>query len=100
MTRKRTAAVMRQQQQSQVERSAILRAVWPLPGAARRPDAQVALVYALIDAMGALSGEQPDMRAIAEQLGVGRQQVYRMLRVLEAKGVVVRLLQRGLEIRL
>lgn len=87
-----------------VDRDAILAAVW---GRLRRPqgcpEAQLALVSALIAAMGALSGQQPDLRAIAGRLGVGHQRVYRLLRVLEVKGIVVRgqrQTQRRLEIRL
>jgi hypothetical protein len=85
-----------------IDRDAILAAVW---GKLRRPQgcpqAQLALVSALIGAMGALSGQQPDLRAIAGRLGVGHQRVYRLLRVLEVKGVVVRgKMERSLEIRL
>lgn len=85
-----------------IDRDAILAAVW---GRLRRPqgcpEAQLALVAALIGAMGALSGQQPDLRAIAGRLGVGHQRIYTLLRVLEAKGIVVRgKTERSLEIRL
>jgi DNA-binding MarR family transcriptional regulator len=85
---------------AEIDRDAILAAVW---GRLRRPqgcpEAQLALISALIGAMGALSGQQPDLRAIAGRLGVGHQRVYKLLRVLEVKGVVVRG-ERSLEIRL
>jgi DNA-binding MarR family transcriptional regulator len=87
-----------------IDRGAILASVW---GKLRRPqgcpEAQMALVAALIGAMGALSGQQPDLRAIAARLGVGHQRIYKLLRVLEVKGIVVRgpgKMERHLEIRL
>lgn len=60
--------------------------------------AQEALVCMLARCMGDLAGPQPDFAKIAAQLGVTRQSVYRTLRSLEEKGVVVR--QARLEIHL
>lgn len=84
------------------DREAVVAALWQAPHRPQgRPEAQIALVCALIAAMGGTQGQQPDLRAIAERLGVGHQRVYRTLRVLEAKGVVVRsTTRRSLEIRL
>ena len=55
-----------------------------------RPDKQAALVRALIQAMGSRCGPQPALTAIAAELGIRHQTLYRMLRRLENKGVVVR----------
>jgi DNA-binding IclR family transcriptional regulator len=66
----------------------------------RRPVGQTAVIRALLGAMGAARGAQPDLRAIAVALGVTHQTLYRTMRTLEAKGVVVRREQRWLEIRL
>lgn len=83
-----------------IDHDAVVAALWQPPQRQQtRPEAQIALVCALIGAMGALRGAQPDLRALAERLGVGHQSLYRTLRVLEAKGVVVRV-KRSLEIRL
>jgi DNA-binding GntR family transcriptional regulator len=81
---------------------AVVAALWQAPHRPQgRPEAQIALVCALIAAMGGTQGQQPDLRAIAGRLGVGHQRVYRTLRLLEAKGVVVRsTTRRSLEIRL
>ena len=80
---------------------AVVARLWLAPHRPQgRPEAQIALVRALISAMGGTLGQQPDLRAIAERLGVGHQRVYRTLRLLEAKGIVVRGVKRSLEIRL
>jgi hypothetical protein len=66
----------------------------------RRPVGQTAVIRALLGAMGAARGAQPDLQAIALALGVTHQTLYRTIRTLEAKGVVVRREQRWMEIRL
>lgn len=83
-----------------IDLDTVAAALWRKPRRPQgRPEAQIALVCALLGAMGGRRGAQPDLRAIADRLGVGHQTLYRTLRVLEAKGVVVRV-HRGLEIRL
>lgn len=57
---------------------------------ARTPGAQAALVVALLRAMGGPLGVMPNLVDIATELGICHQRAYRMLGVLEGKGVVKR----------
>lgn len=85
---------------AQIDVEAIRRAVTVGPNYNWRPDKQVALLGALIEAMGGRVGPQPDLASIAAALGLTHQSLYRMLRALETKGVLVRTRQATLEIRL
>lgn len=57
---------------------------------ARTPQAQAALVVALLRAMGGPCGVMPSLVDIATELGVCHQRVYRTLAALEERGVVRR----------
>lgn len=61
-----------------------------------RPDAQIALVRALLAEMGGERGKAPNLTHLAARMGIRRQTLLQLLGKLEAKGVVVR----SLEIRI